>query len=83
MDAGPRLRRALGALDEEVKCHACNHQCRCPKVLHTGEGKVQVPLTRGELEYLLAQDPGRGPVDLMALYGRLERALDLLKGSDD
>jgi hypothetical protein len=64
-----------------MKCHACNRICQCPRTLHTGEAKVQVSLTAGELEHLLAQEPGRVPVDVYGLYTRLERALELLRGS--
>lgn len=64
-----------------MRCDACNRNCVCPRVLSTGEAKVQVSLTAGELEHLLAQEPGRGPVDVYGLYIRLERALELLQGA--
>lgn len=53
-------------------CDACNHNCQCPRRLHTGEAKALVGFTARELRYLL---DGCGDY---ALSVKLERALELI-----
>lgn len=57
-----------------MRCLACSHNCSCPRVLHTGEGKVAVPLTKTELRALLYGEPMP-----YGLATRLERALELVE----
>lgn len=59
-----------------MRCQACNFNCECPRILHTGEGKVQVSLTAEEIAHLLGQGTS---IDLLPLYRKLERALNLLQ----
>lgn len=59
-------------------CQTCNRRCDCPRHIHMGEARVQVPLNTRELEHLLGQGTND---DLYPLYLKLQRALEILKGS--